>query len=120
MASGTSRGLRREEGRRRANRRTLWSPQPNAPSLGMTSSMAATACAMEANRLSGFEARNRFRSRTSERGAPGSILAAGKLGIDVACGTGCLRLLTIQLPGGKRLSAADFLNARSVDGVVLE
>jgi methionyl-tRNA formyltransferase len=55
-----------------------------------------------------------------KRGAPGSILAAGKLGIDVACSTGCLRLLTIQLPGGKRLSAADFLNARSVDGVVLE
>jgi len=53
-------------------------------------------------------------------GLPGSVVAAGKQGIDVACGSGCLRLLTIQLPGGKRLSAADFLNARSVDGVVLE
>ena len=48
------------------------------------------------------------------------MLAAGKAGIDVACGSGCLRLLTIQLPGGKRLSAAEFLNARVVDGVVLE
>ena len=56
----------------------------------------------------------------SAAGMPGSVVAAGKQGIDVACGTGCLRLLTIQLPGGKRLSAADFLNARSVDGVVLE
>jgi methionyl-tRNA formyltransferase len=53
-------------------------------------------------------------------GRAGSVLAAGKAGIDVACGSGCLRLLTIQLPGGKRLSAAEFLNARVVDGVVLE
>jgi len=56
----------------------------------------------------------------SAAGMPGSVVAAGKQGIDVVCATGCLRLLTIQLPGGKRLSAADFLNARSVDGVVLE
>ena len=53
-------------------------------------------------------------------GVPGRVLAAGKAGIDVACGSGCLRLLTIQLPGGKRLSAAEFLNARALDGVVLE
>jgi len=52
-------------------------------------------------------------------GMPGSVVAAGKQGIDVACGSGCLRLLTIQLPGGKRLSAGDFLNARCLDGVVL-
>lgn len=51
--------------------------------------------------------------------APGTVVAAGRDGIDVACGTGCLRLLEIQLPGGKRLDAAAFLNARSVDGVVL-
>ena len=53
-------------------------------------------------------------------GPPGSVVAAGKKGIDVVCGKGCLRLLTIQLPGGKPLSAAEFLNARSVEGVVLE
>ena len=53
-------------------------------------------------------------------GAPGSIVAAGKEGIDVVCGKGCLRLLQIQLPGARRLSAAEFLNARRVEGVVLE
>jgi methionyl-tRNA formyltransferase len=50
---------------------------------------------------------------------PGTVVAAGKQGIDVLCGEGCLRLLQVQLPGGKRLKAADFLNARSMDGVVL-
>jgi methionyl-tRNA formyltransferase len=53
-------------------------------------------------------------------GEPGSVVDAGKQGIDVVCGRGRLRLLTVQLPGGKPLSAADFLNARSVEGVVLE
>jgi methionyl-tRNA formyltransferase len=53
-------------------------------------------------------------------GTPGRVIAAGKQGIDVACGNGCLRLLEVQMPGAKRLSAADFLNARNVDGVVFE
>ena len=53
-------------------------------------------------------------------GAPGEVVAAGKQGIDVACGQGRLRLLEIQLPGGKRLDAAAFLNARNVAGVTLE
>jgi len=52
-------------------------------------------------------------------GEPGAIVASGPDGIDVACGEGWLRLCEIQLPGGKRMSAADFLNARSVDGLVL-
>ncbi len=53
-------------------------------------------------------------------GKPGSVVASGREGIDVACGEGCLRLQEIQLPGGKRMRAADFLNARSVDGLVLK
>ena len=43
---------------------------------------------------------------------PGTVLAAGREGIDVACGEGALRLLTVQRDGGKPVSAADYLNAR--------
>ncbi len=51
--------------------------------------------------------------------AAGSVLRAGKQGIDVACGEGVLRLLRLQRPGGKPQEVASFLNANSVDGVVL-
>jgi methionyl-tRNA formyltransferase len=51
--------------------------------------------------------------------SPGSVVAAGKQGVDVACGEGVLRLKRLQLPGGKPLSAAEFLNARSLDGAIL-
>ncbi len=53
-------------------------------------------------------------------GASGAVVAAGRNGIDIACGQGWLRLYEIQLPGGKRMSAKDFLNARSVEGLVLK
>jgi methionyl-tRNA formyltransferase len=44
--------------------------------------------------------------------SPGKILAAGRDGIDIACGEGMLRLLEVQRAGGRRISAADYLNAR--------
>lgn len=44
--------------------------------------------------------------------APGSVVAATRDGIDVACGDGVLRLLTLQREGGRAVSAADYLNAR--------
>lgn len=45
---------------------------------------------------------------------PGTILAAGKQGIEVACGDGALLITRLQLPGRKPLEAAAVLNARSV------
>ncbi len=41
---------------------------------------------------------------------PGAVLAAGRAGIDVATGDQILRLLELQKPGGRRLSAAEYLN----------
>ena len=44
--------------------------------------------------------------------APASVLAAGREGIDVACGSGALRITAVQRAGGKRIGATDYLNAR--------
>lgn len=43
---------------------------------------------------------------------PGSVLAAGRDGIDLACGHGALRVTALQRAGGKRIDAIDYLNAR--------
>jgi methionyl-tRNA formyltransferase len=44
-------------------------------------------------------------------GAPGELLGATRDGIDVACGDGVLRIVTLQREGGKAITAADFVNA---------
>ena len=44
--------------------------------------------------------------------APGSVLAAGRDGIDIACAEGALRITALQCAGGKRIGAMDYLNAR--------
>lgn len=46
---------------------------------------------------------------------PGTIIAAGKQGIDVACGDGkVLRITQLQAPGGKRMAAADYLRGHPI------
>jgi methionyl-tRNA formyltransferase len=47
---------------------------------------------------------------------PGEVLRGDAAGIEVACGTGSLALLTLQLPGRKRISAADFVHAHEIAG----
>ncbi|SJM92274.1 10-formyltetrahydrofolate:L-methionyl-tRNA(fMet) N-formyltransferase [Crenothrix polyspora] len=49
---------------------------------------------------------------------PGTIRVSHKH-IDVATGQGSLRLLEVQLPGGKRLPIEAFLNAHAVNGIKL-
>ena len=57
-------------------------------------------------------------ARTAETPAaarPGTIISAGKEGIDVACGDGrVLRILELQAPGGKRMSVADYLRGHPI------
>jgi methionyl-tRNA formyltransferase len=51
------------------------------------------------------------------QGAPGQVLSAdAQHGIVVACGTGALRLTTLQKPGGKRLPALDFIKGFALEG----
>ena len=47
--------------------------------------------------------------------APGTVIAANKAGIDVACGDGkAIRLTEIQAPGSRRMSAANYLAGHPV------
>ena len=47
---------------------------------------------------------------------PGTIVAAGKAGIDIACGDGkVLRLTEIQAQGGKRMTAAAYLLGHPIE-----
>ena len=45
--------------------------------------------------------------------APGTLLRAGRDGLDVACAHGVLRIRVLQRDGGKAITAADYLNGRA-------
>jgi methionyl-tRNA formyltransferase len=47
---------------------------------------------------------------------PGTVVAEGPEGIDVATGDGLLRLTRVQFPGGRPLGAREVLNSRSLLG----
>ncbi|MYF71105.1 MAG: methionyl-tRNA formyltransferase [Proteobacteria bacterium] len=53
-------------------------------------------------------------SRPQER--PGSVIRTGADGIDVATKAGILRVRSLQRPGGRVMSAADYLNAHPLEG----
>jgi methionyl-tRNA formyltransferase len=52
--------------------------------------------------------------------SPRTIMYAARDGIDIATSDGVLRLLQVQLPGGKVLSVADFYNAHRNELIVGE
>lgn len=50
------------------------------------------------------------------KAAPGTVVAAGRDGVDVACAEGSLRLLELQAAGGRVQEAAAFANGRELKG----
>ena len=54
--------------------------------------------------------------RETHESKPGTVLSTGKHGIDIAAGKYVLRLLELQRPGKRRMSAADYLNAKTLPG----
>lgn len=80
-----------------ANRVRAFNPWP----------MAEAVVAGERLRLHGVVALDE-----SHAAAPGTLLRAGREGLDVACGAGVLRIRVLQRDGGKAITAADYLNGR--------
>jgi len=50
---------------------------------------------------------------------PGTVMSAGREGIDVATGSGLLRISRLQMPGKRAMCAADFINAQQIQGTIL-
>ncbi|WP_295392062.1 methionyl-tRNA formyltransferase [uncultured Thiodictyon sp.] len=55
----------------------------------------------------------------SSTAAPGTVVAADRMGLRVATGAGLLAITRLQPPGKRPMDAADFLNARAMTGVCL-
>jgi len=59
--------------------------------------------------------------RTLKKAVPGAVLSADSTGIIVKCGEGYLNIEELQLPGKKRVRAADFIRGHKIEiGKVLE
>ncbi|WP_297809307.1 methionyl-tRNA formyltransferase [uncultured Methylophaga sp.] len=51
---------------------------------------------------------------TRQSGQPGEVLTVDKQGIDIACGSGALRITQLQVPGKRAMTVRDFLNANQL------
>lgn len=58
---------------------------------------------------------------TADAGTPaaGTIVAAGRQGIEVSCGQGVIRLLQLQRPGKRRVTASEFAGSNTTPGTLL-
>jgi methionyl-tRNA formyltransferase len=59
---------------------------------------------------------HRARAIPEREGRPGRVWCAGPAGVDIAAGEGSVRALELQVPGGRILSAREFLNGRALLG----
>ncbi|QSX74026.1 methionyl-tRNA formyltransferase [Lysobacter arenosi] len=74
--------------------------------------MAEAVVAGERLRLHGAVALDEAHGAGPHQVEPGSLLRAGRDGLDVACAAGVLRIRVLQRDGGKAITAADYLNGR--------
>jgi methionyl-tRNA formyltransferase len=74
--------------------------------------VAEAELAGERVRIHGAIALDESMIESADGASPGEVLAAGRDGIDIACGDGALRIRSLQREGGKAITAADYLNAR--------
>jgi len=112
-------------------RYATYAPRIEKSAAGIDWATAATDIARQVRAFNSWPvAETRFRGRQlriweavplpgETAAAPGTVLAAGSQGIDVACGSGRLRILTLQLPGARPVTAGDFVNAHALEGVAL-
>jgi methionyl-tRNA formyltransferase len=63
--------------------------------------------------LNGEVCRIWMATKKSGKGLAGQVVATNET-IDVACGEGVLSIHELQLPGGKRLKAREFLTGRQL------
>jgi methionyl-tRNA formyltransferase len=59
-------------------------------------------------------------AKSGDDAPPGTVLSASQEGIDVACGTGILRVHKLQLQGRNPLSAQEFLRGQRLNGARFE
>jgi methionyl-tRNA formyltransferase len=83
-----------------------------SPWPGAYSALPATDASKPPVRIKVHE--TRIVEREGHKAAPGTVLAAAAEGISVACGSGALRILTLQLEGKRKMDARAFLAGHAI------